>query len=663
MASSYPSHPLLKSLAEQAGFDHPVKALFCVPIRYEPRVLNITEKPIKELYVPYVFTGVISDHPQQISINPPTYCVFSKGPNRFENIQLNFNGILDKANPVSHWTTGTEFSVVGVAQKEKLIFCVVTDDVDMPFAIYKGKGRGTNKLLPRLINQAFAPNIGQAIEQVKILFDTTQEHPILEFLNHQLDPSDAFTSLRKFFHSLHFPPNFHVAEVAKQAAANLAATDCCFRAQRASRRDRLPDAIIPIPRELVVSLIARIPFSPTAEQRAAMKDIWNDIKSDLPMYRLLSGDVGTGKTVVYAVIAAASQLIGKKVVIFTPNAALVHQVFNEFSSWFPEIPLFRVTSEEKHDPSILKDNPILIGTQAVLNWCKTNQHTPDFMVVDEQQKISRSQRESLMEKHTNFLEATATCIPRTYALLLYGGMKVSVIRKQPVEKMITTKLVFEENKPIVNDHIKLEISNHSKVAVILPLVNKKESDEVDPNADKLAVETALKGWEKSFPRMVLGLHGKMPESDKIARLKSINEDDSKGIIVATSLIEIGVTIRNLRLLLIVEPDRYGVNSLHQMRGRLARNGGHGIVYLLLKKLPDDVADKTLKRLRLLEEINDGFALAEADAQIRGWGDLAEDSEIQKGAVVTLFTHILIPQTVISSIQTFFEEKLGKLSQF
>lgn len=660
---SKPGHSLVNAsvqkIVNEAGFDHALAPLFCVPIRYDTQEpVALSSAKLAHGHSAILFKCIVATEPVQVSVNPPIFSMLATGRNGY--VSVTGTAYLDESCLAYFWKEGTEVFLMGLPASASSITNAYPVSALSIAAQYKGKTKGVSKTTPGVVKAVFAPGLKPAVELIKTAFDDMPEKEILSYLNFNIDIK-PFKSLGQFMSTLHFPNNEKDGGAAKSGAANLAALDCCFRAKRASHRAIDEQSVISIEGSVVADLHKKLPFKITKEQRAAMGDIWSDLRAPYPMNRLLSGDVGTGKTAVIGVMAAAAQSMGKKVVIFTPNGLLTEQFYGELMSWFGDIPVAKVTKDSKPDPSCLKHNPILIGTHAVVSWAKKHHFMPDFLVVDEQQKTSRDQREVLLGKHTNFLEATATCIPRTYALMAYGGMKLSVIRQQPVEKKITTKVIYNNDRSAIFDEIKKVVAQGNKVAIILPLVFRKDSEDIDIEADKLSVESATLLWEKAFPGAVVGLHGKMSEGEKIKRLESIKNTPEVSIIISTTIIEIGVTILNLRLMITVEPDRYGLSTLHQMRGRLARNGGEGAMYLLVKKPAEQLSSKTTERLALLERINDGFELAEADAQLRGWGDLAEDSSIQTGSVVTLFSNILIPQVVIGHVQSTFEKNAASQS--
>lgn len=280
---------------------------------------------------------------------------------------------------------------------------------------------------------------------------------------------------------------------------------------------------------------------------------------------------------------------------------------------------------------------------------------PDLLIVDEQQKSSREQREILLGKHTNFLEATATAIPRTMGLVAHGSLNISIIKESPVKKEIISKIIFEKEKRDIFAQIKAQLALGNRCAVVLPAVEAKltGSPELDAENERKSVVSAVDIWEKSFQGQVIGLHGRMKESEKISLLDQVRQG-VYSVVLATSLIEIGVTIPNLTLILVIHPEKYGASSLHQLRGRLVRNGGKGAFYLLAE---DDVSEKTMERLKAVCAIKDGFELATADFEQRGFGDLGSDGTEQSGQPICLFKNIrILPSDVQRVVSYLHDEK-------
>lgn len=233
--------------------------------------------------------------------------------------------------------------------------------------------------------------------------------------------------------------------------------------------------------------------------------------------------------------------------------------------------------------------------------------------------MSVSQKIELTGFASNYLQATATPIPRTTALITHGAMDVSVLKEMPVVKNITTHIVTAGERKRLFDHTRKVLASGGQIAIVYPIVN-------DDEQEKKSVVAAAVEWEKQFPGLVGMVHGQMKEAEKVAAVNGLKSGNQK-IAVVSSVIEIGLTLPSLRSLIVVHAERYGTSTLHQLRGRVARLGGNGYFFLFL---PETVAPETMQRLQLLVDHSDGFTLSEKDAELRGYGDLFEDAERQSG---------------------------------
>ncbi len=425
-------------------------------------------------------------------------------------------------------------------------------------------------------------------------------------------------SLEAILRAAHSPSSEEEGFQAMVAMRQLAAVSIVENARRLKQRDPVPESAVPITDALITDLVATLPFPPTDDQRQAIAEIVADMRSPLPMRRVVSGDVGSGKTLPIMITALATQRLGCRSVILTPNALLAEQFVNECKSLFgQENEVLSVTSGTKKLD--LSKNPILVGTTALLHRLK-NEPTPHFVAVDEEQKLSVSQKIELAGLATNYLQATATPIPRTTALISHGAMEVSVIRQMPVQKSIATHIVTAGDRRRLFDHTHKVLAAGGQMAIVYPIVNDQEQE-------KKSVVAAAAEWERQFPGLVGMVHGKMKEDEKVAAVEGLKSGAQK-IAVVSSVIEVGLTLPSLKSMIVVHAERYGASTLHQLRGRLVRHGGNGYFFLYL---PEPVTRETMQRLQLLVDYSDGFVLSEKDAEMRGYGDLFEDAERQSGS--------------------------------
>ena len=423
------------------------------------------------------------------------------------------------------------------------------------------------------------------------------------------------------------------------AMRRLAALSIVENAKRLKSRDPVPASVVKIPPEMIADLASKLPYPLTGDQRTAIKEIIADMASPLPMRRVLSGDVGCGKTFCIMIPALATQKLGLRAVILTPNALLADQFVKECKEHFGEATnVVSVTASSKKLD--LSGNPILVGTTALLSRLK-GQPAPHLFVVDEEQKMSVSQKIELTDFASNYLQATATPIPRTTALITHGAMDVSIIREMPVAKVIKSYIVKAGESRRLFDHTRNVLDAGGQVAIVYPIV-------ADPEQEKKSVVAAYAEWDRHFPGMVGMVHGQMKEVEKleaIAELKS----GKKRIACVSSVIEIGLTLGEMRSLIVVHAERYGTSTLHQLRGRVARRGGTGYFFMYL---PAGVKPEAMQRLQLLVDHGDGFTLSERDAELRGYGDLFADAERQSGnSRSTVFRCIDLTPTEIHAAAT------------
>ena len=329
---------------------------------------------------------------------------------------------------------------------------------------------------------------------------------------------------------------------------------------------------------------------------------------------LLNGDVGSGKTLVFLLIAASYADHGHRVVIMVPSDLVARQVFSQCEKRFPELrPALIVAGSDS--PNI--ESKILIGTQALLHR--------DFggiglLIIDEQHKFSVEQRNLLVCNDTHVIEASATPIPRSLALALFDGWIEAKIIGAPVEKSINSELLVKTVRQPVVHAVKGAIERGEKVIFLYASVHGGDSSCVKA-AERLA---------EHFPGLVGVVHGKLKAEKKDAAMQQFR-DGTTQILVSSTVIEVGVDVPGITVLVVNQADRFGVAQLHQIRGRLVRNGGVGHFFMLTDK---EVGKDTLARLEAVKEHCDGFALAERDLEIRGFGEILGES--QSGSTETFF---------------------------
>jgi len=461
--------------------------------------------------------------------------------------------------------------------------------------------------------QALRNHMGETVRDLIASYRGLSEQDILH--RARLRAADIATVLL----AAHAPKSAAQAIAGIAGMKRLAALSVVENARHLRYRDPEPDSIVDIPPSMVSELVTALPHALTDDQRMAIEEIRTDLASALPMRRVLSGDVGCGKTYCLMIPALAAQRLGKRVAILTPNALLAEQFVKECRAAFGRYAPVQIVTGNSKKRIVTYGNPILVGTTALLARLRPDQ-TPDILMVDEQHRFGVAQKMELAKVGTNYLEATATPIPRTTALVTHGAMDVSIIRQMPVEKQIVSRIVRASDAKRLFEHTKRVLAAGDKVMVVYPTVANAEQE-------KKSVVAAFETWNQRFPGKVVMVHGQMKEAEKIKALDSLKSGHRRLGIVST-VIELGVTVPSLKSLVIVNAERFGTATLHQLRGRVARHGGTGYFFMYL---PDPVRKEAMTRLRLVEQHSDGFILAEKDAELRGYGDLFEDAERQSGA--------------------------------
>lgn len=453
---------------------------------------------------------------------------------------------------------------------------------------------------------------------------------------HEFPAVSGMASPQELLRKLHLPRTVAEGRKTLEVARKLAAEAVVRKAVAAKSRQPVSQSAIAIRKDIVDGLIASLGFALTGDQAKAIQEIIHDLRSAYPMRRLVSGDVGSGKSIVFMVPAVAAHLCGASVAILAPSQLVVEQLAREMRQLFPQVKVCEVLSGGKAEEGIL------IGTTALFKAAQKAKRSFDFVVTDEQHKFSVDQKSTLQSKHTNVLEATATAIPRTLALVHFGGMDISILKDCPVVKKITTRITTKEDLPRLATFFDQVLERKGQIAVIYPFVDAGgkpvDGEEGERTKEQAAsVEAAGRRWESRFPGRVGVLHGKMTGDEKAAVIAAMHSHKID-FLISSLVIEVGVTLPSLKAMLIVDPDRHGVSQIHQLRGRVSRKGGHGYVFL---HVGDAMQADAMQRMELLVECSDGFTLAERDMDLRGFGDIESDSESQTGTARGLFWGITL----------------------
>jgi ATP-dependent DNA helicase RecG len=367
-----------------------------------------------------------------------------------------------------------------------------------------------------------------------------------------------------------------------------------------------------------------LPFHPTDAQKRALKDIADDICSPHPMSRLLQGDVGSGKTIVAAEAAIIAVENGGQVAIMAPTEILAEQHYFYFRRLLDPLgyrvdllkgSLSAKDKRQAHERIGSGDTQIAIGTHALVQEDVQFKNLA-LAVIDEQHRFGVVQRNILKEKgiHPDVLVMTATPIPRSLALTLYGDLDVSIINEMPPgRKPIETLQYEEKERPKAFDAIRRTVADGHQVYVVYPLVEESEKSDL-----RAATEMAEHLEKKVFPDLRIGLlHGRMKSVEKEETMSAFAAGAIQ-VLVSTTVIEVGVDVANATLMLIEHAERFGLAQLHQLRGRVGRGPAQSTC-ILVGKVRN--SPESQRRLEIMCETNDGFRIAEVDLELRGPGEM------------------------------------------
>ena len=373
-----------------------------------------------------------------------------------------------------------------------------------------------------------------------------------------------------------------------------------------------------IDQEKVNEFIKILPFELTLDQVKVIDDMINNLKSDVMMNRLLQGDVGSGKTIVAFILAYACFTAGYQSALMAPTEVLANQHFENAINLFKDTN-FKIgiltgktsLKEKKEIYNKIENNEIdfLIGTHALISD-KVSWNNLGLVITDEQHRFGVNQRLKLKKKSIapDVLMMSATPIPRTYALTLYGDTDVSSIKTMPKGRIpIITKVKKTEELKDVLECIYDALKNNNQAYVIAPMIEENEDTDYTNVYDlKHKFELAFKNYKVEI------LHGKMTNEEK-EKVMQDYVDNKINILISTTVIEVGVDVKNATVMVIFDADRFGLSTLHQLRGRVGRNSLQSYCFL--------ISDKDKKRLKIMEETTDGYKISEEDFKLRGQGDL------------------------------------------
>lgn len=504
---------------------------------------------------------------------------------------------------------GTKISVIGkYDQKYNLI--VASDlkfgllpDVPVIEPVYHTVSGISGKQIETFINNLFF-----------------QDYKIIDYVPSEYVSKYHFISKRQSLENVHFPKNLKELHLASQRLKYEEAFKFMFKMNYLKMNTKNNDGLVRnVDFEKVEEFIKTLPFELTVDQKKAVDNIYEDLVSLKRMNRLIQGDVGSGKTIVAIISLFINYLSGYQGALMAPTEILAVQHFHNIEKLFDKygirITLLTGNTKAKEKKEIYEklenhEYDIVIGTHALITE-KVKYASLGLVITDEQHRFGVNQRSNLKNKgkKPDILYMSATPIPRTYALTLYGDMDVSSIKTVPNgRKEIITKIKRESEIKDVLTMMLTEIKNNHQIYVVAPLI--EESDK----SNLTDIENLYKNLERALGKVCkLGLlHGKMSNKEKSEVMESFKNNETQ-ILVSTTVIEVGVDVKNATMMVIFDAFQFGLSALHQLRGRVGRNDLQS--YCIL------VSEREVERLKILEETNDGFKVSEEDFKLRGSGDI------------------------------------------
>lgn len=513
--------------------------------------------------------------------------------------------IFNRAFINKYLTVGKYITLVGKYKKDKNQF--IASDIKLK-PIYKTEVEPVYHLVNGLKTSTLESSIKSILES-----NIEINEIVPDFINDMY----GFIKSKDAIKEIHFPTSLEETKKANLKLKYEELFEFLFKINIIKYRNQLfNDYVIKhVDESMIDSIKKQIPYSLTGDQETTLNEIIDDFNSFKRMNRLIMGDVGCGKTIVAFIAVMLNYKCGYQSAILAPTEVLASQHYENFVSLFPDIRVeFLVGSKTKKQKEVIKEKlkngevDVLIGTHAMLEDDVEFKNI-GLVVTDEQHRFGVNQRKSLQNKgeFVDVLYLSATPIPRTYALTIYGDMDISIIKEKPAGRkdIVTKVLKFSEMETVLKT-IKEEIDNHHQVYVVAPLIEESESDLNDVNTIYELISKNIRDIKIDI------LHGKMKNVDKDRVINNFKEG-KLDLIISTTVIEVGVDVKNATLMVIFNAERFGLATLHQLRGRVGRNSLESKCIL--------ISDQEKERLHVLEESNDGFYVSEMDFKMRGSGDL------------------------------------------
>lgn len=575
------------------------------PYRYNfIKVISLVEAKDDELVT---IKGIVDTEPRvsyiNRSLNRMTFKVLT------DNFMINVT-IFNRAFYKNNLKLGRMINLIGKYNRKTNTFTAsdikfeIINDYKIE-AIYHLVNGIKNKGLSKLVNECF--NMRVDVE---------------DYIPDYLCEKYSFMDKMKSAYCLHFPSNMQSLKQARLRTIYEEFFVFMFKMNYLKYKYDLDNKGLSrnVDRNKVDSFIENLPFKLTEDQLSAVEDIYSDLVNPKRMNRLVLGDVGSGKTCVAVIGLYINYLSGFQGALMAPTEILARQHYDSLMSMLEGTGIrvgllvgsLKKSEKNKVYQQLLDGEiDILIGTHALISD-DVHFNNLGMVVTDEQHRFGVNQRSNLQNKGimSDVLYLSATPIPRTYALTIYGDMDTSIIKTKPNgRKEIITKVVKENNLKDVLFKMVEEIKEGHQVYVVAPLI-----EDEDGESDLNDVTKLKEKFDIAFNNKIRVeiLHGKMKNNEKDAIMEEFKNGDIK-VLISTTVIEVGVDVKNSTMMVIFNAERFGLATLHQLRGRVGRNSYQSYCYL--------ISNLDVPRLKVMEESNDGFYISEKDFELRGEGDL------------------------------------------
>lgn len=497
----------------------------------------------------------------------------------------------------------------------------ITGKIDMHKLEIKGQtiGKNTDEGLKVRYSLQQVMHVGTFQKIIKNIFDTC----VISYeLPGELNEKYQLIPIRDALYTLHFPDTVDNLNKARRTFKFFELYHYQIKIMEKRQRERIRDQhfIVDYDNEMLKAFITTLPFELTEDQKKSTNEICRDLKDNVSMHRLLQGDVGSGKTVVSGIAAYAIKTIGEQAALMVPTEVLALQHYESFTELFGEtlnIYILTAGTTKKERDIVLRalannEADLVIGTHSLIEDDVVFARL-SLIIVDEQHRFGVNQRNRLIKKtfRRNVLYMTATPIPRTLAITTYGDMDVSIIKSMPKgRKPVITKWHRFDDLDIVLNMLRHELDKGHSIYVVAPLIEESETLEVENVNEIYTFFIGQFGNDN-----VELVHGQLKSEEKNARMVRF-ENLEKKILISTTVIEVGINVPNATFMLIYNAERYGLSTLHQLRGRVGRSERQS--YCILLSNPK--TENAHMRMQIMTETTDGFILSERDLEMRGPGD-------------------------------------------